>query len=149
LKGEKMDKVSRYIYLVAACLFLAGVALQVFLAGMVVVALRMGWSNHIGLGHFLAAPLLVMLVSQYPGRLPRRMKQFTWLLFGVYVLQADVVIFLRAQAPVVSALHPVLALVDFALAWLSRAAHCLWHDRFRRQSTSYPKLKPLTTTEHA
>jgi hypothetical protein len=110
-----MDKVFRYTYLVAACLFLAGVVLQVFLAGMVVVALRMGWDNHIGLGHFLAAPLLVMLVSQYPGRFPRRMKQLTWLLFGVYVLQADIVIFLRAQAPLVSALHPVLALVDFAL----------------------------------
>jgi hypothetical protein len=33
----------------------------------------------------------------------------------VYVLQADVVIFLRFQAPVIYALHPVLALADFAL----------------------------------
>ena len=37
-------------------------------------------------------------------------------LFGVYVLQADIVIFLREQLPLVSAFHPVLALVDFALA---------------------------------
>ena len=110
-----MEKIARYVYLAAAWLFLAGVAAQVFLAGMVVVAARMGWGSHIGLGHFLAAPLLVMLVSQYPSRFPRRMKWFTWLLFGVYVLQADVIIFLRVQAPLVSAFHPVLALVDFAL----------------------------------
>jgi len=110
-----MSKISRYIYLFAAWLFVAGVVVQVFLAGMVVVALRMGWDSHIGLGHTLAGPLLFMLVSMYLGRLPRQMKWLTWLLFGVYVLQADVVIFLRMQAPVVSALHPVLALVDFAL----------------------------------
>jgi hypothetical protein len=110
-----MEKITRYVYLAAAWLFLAGVAAQVFLAGMVVVAARMGWSNHISLGHFLAAPLLVMLISQYPGHLPRQMKWLTWLLFGVYVLQADVLIFLRSDAPLISAFHPVLALVDFAL----------------------------------
>ena len=43
------------------------------------------------------------------------MKRLTWLLFGAYFLQADVVIFLRFQAPGIAALHPVLALVDFAL----------------------------------
>jgi hypothetical protein len=110
-----MVKASRYIYLVAVWLFVVGVLVQVFLAGMVVVALRMGWEHHGELGHWLAGPLVLMLVAQYPGRLPRRMKQLTWLLFGVYVLQADVIIFLRFQAPIVSALHPVLALVDFAL----------------------------------
>ena len=64
----------------------------------------------------LSLPLLLMLVSVYTGRMPGQMKRLTWVLFGVYVLQADVVLFLREQAPVVSALHPVLALVDFALA---------------------------------
>lgn len=125
-----MEKIARITYLAAAGLFLAGVLAQVFLAGMVVVAYRMSWNNHINLGHLLAAPLLVMLVSQYAGRLPRRVKRLTWLLFGVYLLQADVIIFLRLQAPVIAAFHPVLALVDFALglalarlAWpLARAA---------------------------
>jgi hypothetical protein len=56
-----------------------------------------------------------MLISMYLGRQPSSIKRLTWLLFGVYVLQADVVIFLRVQAPVISALHPVLALVDFTL----------------------------------
>ncbi len=126
-----MEKVSRFVYLFAAWLFVVGVIVQVFLAGMVVVAMQMGWVNHISLGHGLAFPLLVMLISMYFGRLPRSMKWMTWLLFGAYVLQADVVIFLRLQAPLISALHPVLALVDFALglvlarrAWpLARQVH--------------------------
>ena len=113
-----MEKISRNIYLIACSLFLVGVALQVFLAGMVVVALRMGWSNHRDLGHSLALPILVMLITAYLGKLPRRMKGFTWLLFAAYFIQADVLIFLRTSMPVVSAFHPVLALVDFSLAVL-------------------------------
>jgi hypothetical protein len=138
-----MSKVSRFIYLLAACLFLTGVIVQVFLAGMVVVAARMGWANHISLGHILAGPLLVMLVTQYLGRLPKQMKWLTWLLFGVYVLQADVIIFLRSQAPVVSAFHPVLALVDFALGLaLAKRARLL-----ARQTPVPARMRPdLETT---
>lgn len=110
-----MEKGSRYVYLIASWLFLLGVISQVFLAGMVVVARQMGWDGHISLGHSLAGPLLIMLISMYLGRMPGATKRLTWLLFAVYALQADVVIFLRAQAPLVSALHPVLALFDFAL----------------------------------
>jgi hypothetical protein len=110
-----MLRISRYIYLVLAWLFLAGVVAQVFLAGMVVVAARLGWGSHRGLGQSLAGPLLLMLVTMYLGRLPDKMKGLTWLLFGVYALQAAVLIFLRVQAPVLAAFHPVIALADFAL----------------------------------
>lgn len=111
-----MTKISQIIYLAASSLFLIGVTLQVFLAGMVVVALQMGWADHRDLGHTLALPLVVMLVTAYLGRLPRSMKWLTWLIFGVYVIQADVIIFMRDSMPFVSAFHPVLALVDFVLA---------------------------------
>jgi hypothetical protein len=111
-----MTKISRIIYLAASSLFLIGVTLQVFLAGMVVVALEMGWASHRDLGHTLALPLLVMLATAYLGRLPRNMKWMTWLLLAVYVIQADVIIFMRDSLPFVSAFHPVLALVDFVLA---------------------------------
>lgn len=111
-----MIKVSRYIYWIATWLFLLGVMGQVFLAGMAVVARLTGWTTHGNLGHALALPLLVMLVSAYLGHLPGKEKRLTWLLFAVYIIQADVIIFLRQDAPLVSALHPVLALVDFALA---------------------------------
>ena len=108
-------KVSRTLYMLFAWLFVAGVMTQVFFAGMTVVAGRWPWTNHAGLGHFLGLPLLIMLVTMYAGKLPGRMKRLTWLLFLVYVLQADVLIFLRVSAPVLAAFHPVLALVDFAV----------------------------------
>lgn len=119
-----MKKISQYVYLVFAALFLVGVAAQVFLAGMVVVALKMGWNNHITLGHSLGFPLLIMLITVYLGGFPRRMKWLTWLQFLVYIIQADVIIFMRQSLPVVSAFHPVLALVDFALA--SYLAYQAW-----------------------
>ena len=111
-----MVKGSRIVYFTTSSLFLIGVTLQVFLAGMVVVALQMGWSNHRDLGHSLALPLLVMLISAYLGKLPRGMKWITWGLFAVYIIQADVLIFMRTSLPVASAFHPVLALVDCVLA---------------------------------
>ena len=110
-----MTQVSRIVYLVFSSLFLIGVTLQVFLAGMVVVALRTGWGNHRDLGHALALPLLIMLVTAYLGRLPSKMKWITWMLLVVYIIQADVIIFMRTSMPFVSAFHPVLALVDFGL----------------------------------
>lgn len=108
-------RASRIAYLIFAWLFVIGVLMQVFFAGMVVVAGRMNWENHKGLGHTLAAPLLLMLITAYIGKLPGQMKRLNWLLFAAYILQADVLIFLRGSAPVLSAFHPVLALVDFAL----------------------------------
>jgi hypothetical protein len=105
----------RMVYAVMAWLFVVGVAVQVFFAGMAVVARQWPWTNHINLGHALAGPLLIMLVMMYLGKLPGRMKRLTWLLFAIYIVQADVLIFMRAVAPALSALHPVLALADFAL----------------------------------
>jgi len=68
------------------------------------------------------------------------MKRLTWLLFLVYLLQADVLIFLRASAPVLSALHPVLALVDFALGLvLARQAAALARAGEVAES---PRLQP-------
>lgn len=92
-------RVSRTIFTNAAWLFVAGVVAQVYFAGMAVVARQWSWENHIGFGHLLAAPLLVMLVSMYVAKLPVRMKRLTWLLVVVYILQADVLIFMRSSVP--------------------------------------------------
>jgi hypothetical protein len=113
---QSMVRITRLLYTVGNWLFLAGVLIQVFFAGMVVVASKMTWESHISLGHILSAPLLVMLITMYLGRLPGIIKKLTWLLFVTYFIQADVVIFLREGAPVLSALHPVLALIEFTLA---------------------------------
>jgi hypothetical protein len=118
-----MVKISRYAYLVFAWLFVIGVMVQVFLAGMVVVAREIPWNAHASLGHSLAGPLLLMLISMYLDKLPGRVKLLTWLLFRAYVLQSDVLIFLRNDAPMLSAFHPVMELIDFGLGWtLARRA---------------------------
>lgn len=112
-----MRTIAGKVYTVTAWLFVLGVLVQVFLAGLVVVARAVSWDAHTGLGHGLALPLIVMLIVMYVGRLPRSTKRLTWILFGVYVLQADFLIFMRDSLPYAAALHPVLALIDFALGW--------------------------------
>ena len=112
-----MNRPAIYTYLVAAWIFLAAVAAQVFLAGLVVVARQISWELHIGFGHLVGLPLLPMLVAMYVAKMPASIKRLTWALFAVFFLQAEVVIFMREALPYVSALHPVLALLDFAIAW--------------------------------
>lgn len=141
-----MRRIGRTAYAIFSWLFVAGVLVQVFLAGLVVVARRATWENHIGLGHALGLPLLIMLISMYVGRLPRRVKRMSWILFAVYVFQADVVIFLRDSMPFASALHPVLALVDFALGWsLARRAWTLLKTPADSSLRSAPAAESLQT----
>ena len=113
-----LSKISPWTYTLSAAVFLVGVLVQVFLAGLAVVARRAGWSSHIDLGHALGIPLILMLLTMVPARLPVGPRRMTVLLFAVYVLQADVVIYLRSSLPAVAALHPVLALFDFLLAMM-------------------------------
>ena len=103
------------LYRILTWLFLVGVVLQVFLAGMVVVARQSDWETHIGLGHTLGLPLILMLIHMYVGKASSAVKRTTWILFLVYFIQADVIIFMRQSVPLLSAFHPVLALVEF---WL-------------------------------
>lgn len=110
-------KFSRRMYQFFVWLFVVGVLVQTYFAGMVVVAGLSGWDNHVSLGHGLGIPLLIMIVTMFVGNIPGEMKRLTWLLFVVYILQADIVIFMRDSNPLSSAIHPVLALIDFALGW--------------------------------
>lgn len=139
-----MVKGASYVYLAAVWLFMVGVVSQVFLVGMAVVAVLIGWSAHVSLGHMLALPLLIMLFSMYLGKEPGQVKRLTWVLFGVYVLQADVVIFLRSQAPVVSALHPVLALFDFTLGIALARQAWLYVKSLPERAAMQPNLRTST-----
>ncbi len=106
------------VYVISGLVFLSVVVVQVFLAGMVVVAALTDWSAHKALGHYLGLPSMIMLIMAYVGRFPGKTKLWTWVLFGLFIIQAEILIFLRASVPVLSALHPVLALVEFALGVL-------------------------------
>jgi hypothetical protein len=109
-------RISRYAYAAVAWLFVAGILTQVFLIGLSLLGGRPSWQTHIGLGHGLAIAPLLMVVIAYADRLPRPMKPFTWLVLAIYILLADVVTYVRGSAPIIAALHPVLAVLLFGLA---------------------------------
>lgn len=110
---ESRLALSRYAYVVTAWLFAAGILIQVFLIGLSFLGGQPSLQTHTGLGHGLAVAPLVMIVAAYTGRLPHPLKLSTWIALVVYILLADVVIFMRGSAPIIAALHPVLAVILF------------------------------------
>ncbi len=109
-------KTARYAYVILAWIFLLGVLVQVFIAGLGVFGRsRQLWNSHRELGHYLGLPLLLMLILVFLGRLPKAARRRTVLLFVVYLALADFVIYIRS-VPLVTALHPVLALILSGMA---------------------------------
>ena len=113
-----MVKWTRILYLSAAWLFPAAILIQVFLVGLSLFTGQAYWSTHRDVGHSLAVLPLLLVILAYLGRLPRSEKLLIWLLFGVYLVQAEVFAAIRDSVPLLAAFHPVLALVLFALAIL-------------------------------
>jgi hypothetical protein len=108
-------RVSRLIYLVLAWAFLAGVTAQIFLIGldlfadpgMLAVHEQFGWILHL-------APLLVLLFAVLA-----RGGRAAWLLslaLAVTVFIVPILATLKASSPVIAALHPVGAVIAFALS---------------------------------
>ncbi|MHB1133979.1 MAG: DUF6220 domain-containing protein [Chloroflexota bacterium] len=116
--STRRGSLSRTAYLVIAWLGVLGILLQVFLVGLSLLGGQPSWDAHIGLGHsYLLLPLLMVILA-YVGRLPRPDKRLTWLFFGVYIFLAEIFAIIRGAVPILAALHPVLALVLFALSTL-------------------------------
>jgi hypothetical protein len=106
----------RIVFATAAWLYLAGIVVQVFLAGAGLFDL-FDWRLHTDLGWGLGTAPVAMLVLAFAARLERRT---VWLTFGLAVaavVQPELAA-ARSSLPVVAALHPVNALLVFWLAWL-------------------------------
>lgn len=103
-------------YVVFAWLFVLGVVAQVLWVGLSLFGRMPMWDLHRDLGHMVGVALLPMLILMYVGRLPRPLKNQTWLLFVLYIVQAEVFAVIRAALPLPAALHPVFALVLFWMA---------------------------------
>lgn len=106
----------RIAYLVVAWLFVVGILGQVFLVGLALLDAQPTWPMHVEFGHELIILPLLLVVLSFVGRLPRAARGLTALLFGVALVQAEVFAIVRNAVPLLAALHPVLALVLFALA---------------------------------
>lgn len=111
-----MIDLSRIIYRIAAWLFFVGVVVQVFLAGLALFAPTVSsWTNHVGFGYLVGYVLLPLIVFAFIGRLPRSIKIQMGVLLLLYIIQLTL-IYLRGSAPIISALHPVNAMLLF---WFS------------------------------
>jgi hypothetical protein len=101
-----MRPIARTAYLVIALVLVAGLVVQVFLAGLGVFDKPASFDTHRDFGYILELlPILLVIVGAI-GRLERRLVGLAALLFGLFLLQS-VFVGLRASAPTIAALHPV------------------------------------------
>jgi Family of unknown function (DUF6220) len=118
---------TRVAYLMVAWLFIVSLLIQVFLAGLSLFVSGSYWDAHVGFGHTAPGLLaLLMVVFALWGRLPRTSVLLTVLLFVLVIAQTEVFAGIRADVPLIAALHPVNALILFALGvGLARRAWAL------------------------
>jgi hypothetical protein len=104
-----------YVFLGLAAVFALCVAAQVFIAGLAVFVTPVHWAQHTAFVHIFEFVPLLMLVVSAAGRLPAHLRWQSAALFALVYAQyftANI----GGLAPLVAALHPVVALVIF---WLS------------------------------
>jgi hypothetical protein len=108
--------IARGAFAIASWIFLAGVLVQVFLAGAGLFKLT-DFTMHAGFGWLLSAGPILLLVLALLARLDRRTTLLTVALLVVAIIQPELAA-ARHDYPVLAALHPVNALLLFWLAWV-------------------------------
>ena len=121
-------RLARQAHLVLSILFVGGVVVQVFLAGLGVFDSPTRFETHASWGYLLEIVPLILLVLAAVGRLGRRQIIYAAALFGMFLLQS-VFVAVRGDLPMVAALHPVngfaillVAILVAREAWQSRNA---------------------------
>jgi len=116
----------RRAHLVVAWAFVAGVVIQVFLAGLGVFDSPARFSIHATWGYALEILPLLLLALSAAGRLGRRQVIYAAGLFGMFMLQS-IFVAVRGDLPMIAALHPVngfaILFVGIAMgreAWAAR-----------------------------
>ena len=105
-----------------ACLglFLTSIALQVYAAGLGLFGVA-SFMPHAILGYLMVLGALILLALTALARLPRRAIGLTGVIVVLAILQPVLVLQFRGSLPVVAALHPMNAILMFALAfWIAR-----------------------------
>ena len=111
-----MMKWTRTLYLIVAWLFPVAILFQVFLVGLSLFTAQPYWDAHIGFGHTIVFLHILQVLLAYLGKIACPAKGLTWLSLGLTLIQTEVFALIRTVVPTLAALHPVLALVLFALA---------------------------------
>ena len=123
-----MRSIARSVHLAVAWLLVAGLLVQVFLAGLGVFRGPASFATHRDFGYLLELLPFVLLIAGLVARLGRRPAILAAGIFGLFILQS-VFVALRSTAPEVAALHPVngflilfLSIVLARDVWLARGA---------------------------
>ena len=140
-----MRKIARYIYVGLAWIELVFLFVPVFLAGMALFVRNAYWSDHGDIGWFTGFPLFLLIVTGLVGWIPRRLT--AWLV-GMIVLHTvhTALPALRADAPVLSAVHPVTAilLIGVTLMHARRAT-----QRLLEPGTGPKSIEPQVQSEQS
>jgi hypothetical protein len=103
----------RYLFAIVAVLFVVGVVVQVFLAGVGLFGAG-DMAGHVDFGYLLSVIPLLPLLLAWPARAGGRTAALCVGLLVATQVQTFLPLF-RGDAPLVAALHPVNALVVFGL----------------------------------
>jgi hypothetical protein len=106
---------ARFVYLALVWIYLAGILVQVFLAGMGLFGVAKDFEPHVGLGWVLHLVPVLLLIAAAVARVGSRLIWWNVALLVVQLIQ-PILATMRNDQPVVAAFHPVLALIIFWLA---------------------------------
>ena len=130
----------RTIHAWAAILWVAAIIVQVFLAGQAIANLGGSgdFTTHIGVGYTIGIVQLVTLVVAFPAGMSVRDKWISAGILGLYIVQT-LLPGLRSVSPLISALHPLNAMVLFAVS--------VWYARHAWRIASMPARAPAVAAE--
>lgn len=119
---------ARIVHLVLSCLLVAGLVVQVFLAGLGVFESPARFAIHRDVGFTLSLLPVLLVIAALVGGMGRRMVLLALAAFLLFMLQS-VFVGLRESSPMVAALHPVngflillIAIVMARDSWFVRRA---------------------------
>jgi hypothetical protein len=133
-------RVARLLFAAAAWLYLAGVVVQVFLAGLGVFELS-PWTAHAALGWGLGTAPILILVLAIVARPEARTVGLTVALTVAGLVQPELAA-ARDVSPVLAALHPVNALLVFWLALLVARGSLRDLGHVERHPAEHPASSP-------
>jgi hypothetical protein len=110
-----MRSIARTIHMVIAWLVVAGLVVQVWLAGRGVFDTSAGFAPHRDLGYTLGLIPIVLLVLGLLGGMGRRVAILAVAIFVLVIVQS-VLVFQRTSNPSIAALHPVNGFLILLLA---------------------------------
>ena len=106
---------ARYAYVALAWLFVVGLIVQVFFIGLTLFVDEQDVELHRSLGWILHLWPVLILAAAALGRVGRP-QILTALALALVIFAVPILATLRASSPILAALHPVGAVLGFALA---------------------------------